>query len=64
MAQYYPAHKASRYPLLSRSITAREYARVVEVAQKLGFHDLLIQDRLLAPEFYRPDFEREHPFER
>jgi putative pyruvate formate lyase activating enzyme len=63
MAQYYPAHKAAREALLSRPIHPREYARVIECAQRLGFHDLLIQNEHLAPEFYRPDFERAHPFE-
>lgn len=63
MAQYYPAHHAGRYPLLSRGVTPREYSRVVELAQRLGFHDLLVQDVEEAPEFYRPDFVREHPFE-
>ena len=63
MAQYYPVHKAGREALLSRPITSREYARVVQYALKLGFHDLLIQDERLAPEFYRPDFTRDHPFD-
>jgi putative pyruvate formate lyase activating enzyme len=62
MAQYYPTNKADRHPLLSRRITAREYLRVVDLAQKLGFENLLVQDDLLAPEYYRPDFDREHPF--
>lgn len=67
MAQYYPAHLVAKQPerwaLLGRGVTAREYSRVVERAQRLGFTDLLIQDEALAPEFYRPDFEKEHPFE-
>lgn len=62
MAQYYPTHKAARYPLLGRGPSPREYARVIQCAQRLGFEELLIQDQHLAPEFYRPDFEREHPF--
>jgi putative pyruvate formate lyase activating enzyme len=63
MSQYYPTHKAERYPLLGRGVRPREYARVVDYAQRLGFNDLLIQDQALAPEYYRPDFEQEHPFE-
>jgi putative pyruvate formate lyase activating enzyme len=62
MAQYFPAHRAGREVLLNRPVTFREYARVVQYAQKLGFHDLFIQDERLAPDFYRPDFGREHPF--
>ena len=64
MGQYTPAHKAAREALLSRTIRPREYARVIECAERLGFHDLLLQDEHLAPEFYRPDFERAHPFEK
>lgn len=64
MAQYWPAHRADRYPLLARRIHAGEYRRAVERAVGLGFEDLLIQDRLLAPESYQPDFDRDHPFER
>ena len=62
MAQYYPAYHAGRYPLLNRRVTATEYGRVVTHAQRLGFENLLVQDEGLAPEFYRPDFNREHPF--
>jgi len=64
MGQYTPAHKAAREALLSRTIRPREYARVIECAERLGIHDLLLQDEHLAPEFYRPDFERAHPFEK
>ena len=64
MAQYYPAHHAHRHPLLSRPVTAREYERVVRCAERLGFHELLIQDPQLAPESYRPDFDQNHPFHR
>jgi putative pyruvate formate lyase activating enzyme len=64
MGQYYPAHKAIGHPLLGRRASPREYARVIELAQRLGFHDLLIQDEQLAPEFYRPDFDHDHPFHR
>lgn len=62
MAQYYPTNKADRFVLLNRRTTYREYERVVEYAQKLGFENLLIQDHHAAPEYYRPDFEREHAF--
>ncbi len=62
MSQYYPTHKAGVHPLLARQITEREYARVVELAIKLGFQNLLIQEDCLAPEYYRPDFKQAHPF--
>jgi putative pyruvate formate lyase activating enzyme len=62
MAQYYPTNKAERYTLINRRITSREYVRVIEYAQKLGFTELLIQDEHIAPEYYQPDFSQEHPF--
>jgi putative pyruvate formate lyase activating enzyme len=37
MAQYFPAHKATGMPELSRGITFEEYQAVVERAEELGF---------------------------
>jgi putative pyruvate formate lyase activating enzyme len=62
MAQYYPTHKTDRYVLLNRKISLREYERVVELADRLGFESLLTQEHHAASEFYRPDFSRDHPF--
>ncbi len=63
MAQYFPSHKASHMPLLSRRITAQEYVDVIGVVQELGFDHVLAQQPGAAA-FYRPDFEREkHPFQ-
>ncbi|MCK5212693.1 MAG: radical SAM protein, partial [Dehalococcoidia bacterium] len=63
MAQYYPAHKAVRMPVLSRTVTRSEYEEVVRVADELGFRHAWVQE----PEsslHYRPDFQSEgHPFE-
>ena len=64
MAQYYPAHKASEIPLLSRKVGPREYERVVEAVEKLGFTNGWVQQSESA-EYYCPDFEnREEPFKR
>ncbi len=64
MAQYYPAHRASRYPELSRRITAREYDEVIEVLADLGMENGWVQE-LESAENYRPDFGQEkNPFQR
>ena len=62
MAQYYPTHRSRRYPPLDRRIDRDEYDRVVQLALGLGFENLLVQDRQLAPDTYRPDFDRDRPF--
>ena len=62
MAQYYPTHKANRWILASRRTTLREYERVLERAERLGFENVLIQDHHAANEFYRPDFDQDHAF--
>lgn len=62
MAQYYPTNKADRYVLISRKTRLREYERVLEMAEKMGFENVLIQEHHEASEFYRPDFSQEHPF--
>lgn len=62
MAQYYPTNKADRWVLLNRKITEREYERVLERAERLGFENILIQEHHAASEYYRPDFEKDHAF--
>lgn len=62
MAQYYPTNKADRWVLLNRKISFREYERVVEYADRLGFENVLTQEHHQASEYYRPDFEQEHAF--
>jgi putative pyruvate formate lyase activating enzyme len=61
MSQYYPAHKAHRYPELSRKITPGEYARVVGLVERLGIVNGWVQE-LSSAENYLPDFSREDPF--
>jgi putative pyruvate formate lyase activating enzyme len=61
MSQYYPAHRAYRYPLLSRKILPEEYASVVNLAEKLGIVNGWMQG-MAAAEHYRPDFARKNPF--
>ncbi len=62
MAQYYPTNKADRHVLLNRKITLREFERVVERAERMGFKNILTQEHHQASEFYRPDFTQEHAF--
>jgi len=62
MAQYAPAHRASRFPALARTLRASEYSEVIEVAGRLGLENGWVQE-LGAADTYLPDFERKgHPF--
>ncbi len=64
MAQYYPSHRAKEIPLLSRIISAAEYAEVLRLLDEMGLENGWVQE-LGAAENYLPDFEREgSPFER
>lgn len=38
MAQYHPAHRAFRYPELSRRVTTREYLEALELAREAGLY--------------------------
>ena len=58
MSQYFPAHKASRIPLLSRRITAAEYSEVIEFADSLGLENGWVQE-MGASDNYLPHFERD-----
>lgn len=63
MAQYYPTHKAEKYPLISRKISEREYEKVIELIDKYELHNGFVQE-LESSENYQPDFKnkRENPF--
>jgi putative pyruvate formate lyase activating enzyme len=62
MSQYYPAHRAYKYPLLNRRISPREYAAVVKLVEELGIVNGWIQG-MESPDNYLPDFQRENsPF--
>ncbi len=63
MAQYFPAHHALRFPLLSRTISPSEYQEVVDLVNDLGLENGWLQE-MGASETYLPDFSREgHPFD-
>jgi len=59
MSQYYPANKVSdeRFPLLNRKVRPREFERVLEWLEELGFENGWIQPlEAGAASYYRPDF--------
>ncbi|MFC1986137.1 radical SAM protein [Chloroflexota bacterium] len=63
MSQYFPAHRASRIPSLSRAISPSEYSEVVRLVDRLGLENGWLQE-IGASENYLPDFRREgHPFD-
>ena len=62
MSQYFPAHRASRIPSLSRTLLASEYSEVLRLVDRLGLENGWVQE-MGASDSYLPDFEREgHPF--
>jgi putative pyruvate formate lyase activating enzyme len=62
MAQYYPTHRAYKYPDLNRKITPHEYQEVVDLVETLGIENGWLQD-ITSTDNYRPDFTDENPFE-
>ncbi len=66
MAQYYATNKAatdSRYILLSRRISEREWFSTIEILENLGMEEGFMQEYESASHYYRPDFtDAEKPF--
>jgi putative pyruvate formate lyase activating enzyme len=58
MSQYFPAHRAPRIPLLSRTITTEEYDEVGKLVEELGIENGWMQ-AMDASKSYRPDFSGE-----
>jgi len=63
MAQYYPAHKAGEMAPLNRKVSLDEYVKVTEAVEELELHRGWVQCHAEAPDAYRPDFDRDEPFE-
>jgi putative pyruvate formate lyase activating enzyme len=61
MSQYYPAHRAHRYHLLSRKILTEEYAQVTRLVDRLGIVNGWVQ-AMDSAESYLPDFSYKDPF--
>ena len=57
MRQYTPMGEADKYPELTRRVTDREYARVVDYALALGFENLYTQERTSAETAFIPDWD-------
>ncbi|MGN1418878.1 MAG: radical SAM protein [Acutalibacteraceae bacterium] len=57
MAQYTPCGKIEKFPELQRKITAREYEKVVNFANELGFENAFIQLTDSADENFIPAFD-------
>jgi len=63
MSQYFPSHRASRVPSLSRTISPSEYSEVVRLVDRLGVENGWLQEMGASPD-YLPDFTREgDPFD-
>jgi len=63
MSQYFPSHRASRVPSLSRIISPSEYSEVIKLVDRLGLENGWLQE-MGSPENYLPDFTQEdHPFD-
>lgn len=62
MAQYWPTPQVQCHPKLGRSVLPEEYGIVVEEIHRLGLLKGWVQE-LESHDHYRPDFDREHPFE-
>jgi putative pyruvate formate lyase activating enzyme len=63
MSQYHPTPLVKNNPVLNRSLYKSEYESVVETMENLGFRNGWVQD-MDSHMNYRPDFSREHPFEK
>ncbi len=63
MSQYFPTNKSHKEILLNRTITTREYERVIELMDKYGLSNGWVQE-MESNDYYRPNFilNRENPF--
>ncbi|MBR5437607.1 MAG: radical SAM protein, partial [Clostridia bacterium] len=57
MSQYTPFGEIDSFPELKRRITEREYMKVVDYAQELGFENMFTQSFSSATEEFIPDFD-------
>jgi putative pyruvate formate lyase activating enzyme len=62
MSQYHPTPFVKDHLTLSRSLYKEEYEMVAEAMENLGFRNGWVQD-MESYKNYRPDFNRDHPFE-
>ncbi len=57
MSQYTPYGKIEDFPELQRKITEREYFKIIDYAENLGFENIFTQSSLSADEEFIPDFD-------
>ncbi len=57
MSQYTPYGRLEAFPELQRKITQREYLKVIDYAESLGFGNIFTQSPLSADEEFIPDFD-------
>ncbi|MFO8184439.1 MAG: radical SAM protein [Candidatus Aegiribacteria sp.] len=57
MSQYYPAHRARRFPPLNRRLMPEEYASAVRVMEELGFENGWVQDPVTSPDSCLPGID-------
>jgi len=62
MSQYFPVYRAPEDPVINRSLQPQEYGKVVRAMEEFGLHRGFIQE-LQSFNHYRPDFNKNHPFE-
>ncbi len=63
MSQYYPTPRLSHHPQLKNTVTEEEYSVIVSEMDRLGMYNGWIQE-LDSAANYRPDFEKQHPFDK
>ena len=56
MNQYTPMPKMQSHPLLSRKVTEKEYANVVQYANQIGIENAYTQEGEAATESFIPEF--------
>lgn len=57
MAQYTPIEHNERYPELNRTITEREYEKVLTALENSGFENCFVQQLASSSEGYIPEFD-------
>ena len=62
MSQYYPTPAVSCHPKLNTTVSSEEYSLIVAELDRLEMYNGWVQE-LSSAKHYKPDFERENPFE-
>ena len=63
MSQYFPVHKALNDNTINRTLTVKEYNKILDALDDLGFENGWTQE-LESNDYYQPDFNKEQPFEK